>query len=120
MKIAFHGAARCVTGSKHIITLKNGKKILLDCGLFQGMGKETDSLNRYFGFDPASIDEGRPSWACSVLGASPVARLLAVFSLPDRRDKPFVTPKEYDSPHPCTTYADHKTCAGSGRGSWLQ
>ena len=56
MKIAFHGAARCVTGSKHIITLKNGKKILLDCGLFQGMGKETDSLNRHFGFDPASID----------------------------------------------------------------
>ena len=56
MKIAFHGAARCVTGSKHIITLKNGKKILLDCGMFQGMGKETDSLNRHFGFDPAGID----------------------------------------------------------------
>lgn len=56
MKIAFHGAARCVTGSKHIVTLKNGKKILLDCGLFQGMGKETDALNRHFGFDPTSID----------------------------------------------------------------
>ena len=56
MKIAFHGAARCVTGSKHVITLKNGKKILLDCGMFQGMGNETDSLNRHFGFDPAGID----------------------------------------------------------------
>ena len=30
MKIAFHGAARTVTGSKHLLTLKNGKKILLD------------------------------------------------------------------------------------------
>jgi metallo-beta-lactamase family protein len=56
MKIAFHGAARCVTGSKHLLTLKNGKKILLDCGMFQGMGKETDALNRKFGFDPMTID----------------------------------------------------------------
>jgi metallo-beta-lactamase family protein len=56
MKIAFHGAARCVTGSKHLVTLKNGKKLLLDCGMFQGMGKETDALNRKFGFDPMTID----------------------------------------------------------------
>lgn len=56
MKIAFHGAARTVTGSKHLLTLKNGKKILLDCGLFQGMGKETDVMNRDWGFDPASVD----------------------------------------------------------------
>lgn len=55
MKIAFHGAARTVTGSKHLITLKNGKKILLDCGMFQGMGHETDSLNRDFGFDPQEV-----------------------------------------------------------------
>jgi len=46
MKIAFHGAARTVTGSKHLVTLKSGKRILLDCGMFQGMGKETDALNR--------------------------------------------------------------------------
>lgn len=56
MKISFHGAARCVTGSKHLLTLTNGKKLLLDCGLFQGMGKETDALNRTFGFNPAEID----------------------------------------------------------------
>lgn len=56
MKIAFHGAARTVTGSKHLISLKNGKHILLDCGLFQGMGKDTDTLNSQFGFDPAIID----------------------------------------------------------------
>lgn len=55
MKISFHGAARTVTGSKHILHLKNGSKILLDCGLFQGMGKETDSLNRSFGFNPMDI-----------------------------------------------------------------
>ncbi len=56
MKIAFHGAARTVTGSKHLLTLTNGKKYLLDCGLYQGMGKETDDLNRDFGFNPAEID----------------------------------------------------------------
>lgn len=56
MKIAFHGAARTVTGSKHLLTLKNGKKILLDCGMFQGMGKETDHLNRDFGFEPSEVD----------------------------------------------------------------
>src|SRR5215510_13023759 len=56
MKIAFHGAARTVTGSKHLLTLKNGKKILLDCGMFQGLGKETDILNREFGFNPKEVD----------------------------------------------------------------
>ncbi len=56
MKIAFHGAARTVTGSKHLLTLSNGKKILLDCGMFQGMGKETDILNREFGFEPKDVD----------------------------------------------------------------
>lgn len=56
MKIAFHGAARTVTGSKHLLTLKNGKKILLDCGIFQGMGKDTDLLNRDFGFEPSEVD----------------------------------------------------------------
>ena len=56
MKISFHGAARMVTGSKHLLELSSGKKILLDCGLFQGMGKDTDHLNRNFGFQPDTID----------------------------------------------------------------
>lgn len=56
MKMAFHGAARTVTGSKHLLTLKDGRKILFDCGMFQGMGKETDMLNRTWGFDPAEVD----------------------------------------------------------------
>ena len=56
MKIAFHGAARNVTGSKHLVTLNNGVKILLDCGMFQGMGQETDEMNESFGFDAAAVD----------------------------------------------------------------
>jgi metallo-beta-lactamase family protein len=56
MKISFHGAARVVTGSKHLITLTNGKKLLLDCGMFQGMGKDTDAMNRHWGFDPSQVD----------------------------------------------------------------
>ncbi len=56
MKIAFHGAARTVTGSKHLITLKNNNQILLDCGLFQGMGHVTDKLNDYFGFDAKKVN----------------------------------------------------------------
>jgi len=56
MKIAFHGAAQTVTGSKHLLTLKNGKSYLLDCGLFQGMGKDTEAMNLDWGFDPAVVD----------------------------------------------------------------
>jgi len=55
MKLSFHGAAHCVTGSKHLIKLKNGQQLLLDCGLFQGMGKDTDDLNRDFGFEPSEV-----------------------------------------------------------------
>ncbi len=56
MKIQFLGAAGEVTGSKHLITTSSGKKILLDCGMFQGKGLETDGMNREPGFDPAAID----------------------------------------------------------------
>lgn len=56
MNISFHGAARTVTGSKHLINLANGKNILLDCGLFQGLGKDTATMNAGFGFDPQTID----------------------------------------------------------------
>ena len=56
MKIKFLGAAREVTGSKHLITTDSGKRILLDCGMFQGKGLETDSMNRDLMFDPSLID----------------------------------------------------------------
>ena len=55
MKLSFHGAARCVTGSKHLLSLSDGTNILLDCGMFQGMGLKTEELNETFGFDPATI-----------------------------------------------------------------
>ena len=54
MKLQFHGAAQQVTGSKHLIITENGTKVLLDCGLFQGI--DTHDLNRKFAFDPAEID----------------------------------------------------------------
>lgn len=56
MIIQFLGAAKEVTGSKHLITTDGGTRILLDCGMYQGKGEETDSLNRDLGFDPAQID----------------------------------------------------------------
>lgn len=56
MVISFYGGARAVTGSKHLLTLDNGKRILLDCGLFQGGGDKSDELNRTFGFDAESVD----------------------------------------------------------------
>ena len=56
MTITFHGAARTVTGSKHLINMQDGRQILLDCGFFQGRGADTDSMNRHFGFDPSKID----------------------------------------------------------------
>ena len=56
MKIKFLGAAREVTGSKYLITTDSGKRLLLDCGMFQGKGLETDSMNRDLGFEPETID----------------------------------------------------------------
>ncbi len=56
MKIAFHGAAHTVTGSKHLVTLNDSTKLLLDCGMFQGMGKETEKLNRNMGFNADEVD----------------------------------------------------------------
>ncbi|MBP9186453.1 MAG: MBL fold metallo-hydrolase [Bacteroidia bacterium] len=54
--IQFFGAARVVTGSKHLITTASGKKLLLDCGLFQGRLDNRDEMNRDFGFEPHEID----------------------------------------------------------------
>lgn len=56
MNITFHGAARNVTGSKHLIRLKNDTGILLDCGMFQGMGDQSEELNEHFGFNPKKVD----------------------------------------------------------------
>ncbi len=55
MKITFNGAARTVTGSRHLIEV-NGRKLLLDCGLFQGKRNKPFETNEEFDFDPATID----------------------------------------------------------------
>ncbi|MFA7361634.1 MAG: MBL fold metallo-hydrolase [Candidatus Kapaibacterium sp.] len=54
MKIKFCGAAGTVTGSQHLLEI-NGKKILLDCGMFQGKREESFQMNRKFLFDPAEV-----------------------------------------------------------------
>ena len=54
MKISFHGAARSVTGSRHLIQA-GGTRLLLDCGMFQGRRQESDARNRDLGFDPKSV-----------------------------------------------------------------
>ena len=56
MNITFHGAARTVTGSKHLIKLNDGTSILLDCGMFQGMGEQSEDWNEHFGFNPQKVD----------------------------------------------------------------
>jgi len=56
MTITFHGAARTVTGSKHLLELKDGTQVLLDCGMFQGMGEHTEDMNEHFGFNPQKVD----------------------------------------------------------------
>lgn len=55
MELTSYGAALEVTGSQHLLQV-NGKKILLDCGLFQGRRKESFDKNSLFSFDPAEID----------------------------------------------------------------
>ena len=55
MKISFHGANKDVTGSCHLIECA-GKKILIDCGLFQGGRDLSEENAEDFGFNPAEID----------------------------------------------------------------
>jgi metallo-beta-lactamase family protein len=54
MKLKFCGADRTVTGSQHLLEI-NGKKILLDCGLYQGKREEAYRINKKFLFDPREL-----------------------------------------------------------------
>lgn len=54
MKVEFYGAARTVTGSCHLLRIKD-KLVLLDCGLYQGKGS-SEKGNDYFPFKPEEVD----------------------------------------------------------------
>ena len=56
MEVKFCGAAGHVTGSAHLLTLDNGYKILLDCGLYQGGDSDMKDFNENWYFKPAEID----------------------------------------------------------------
>ncbi len=55
MRLSFHGAARNVTGSCFLVEC-SGKRILIDCGLYQGDSELKDTNAEPFGFDPKGID----------------------------------------------------------------
>jgi metallo-beta-lactamase family protein len=55
MKIHFHGAARTVTGTQHLLEI-NGKQILLDCGFYQGKRSESYKKNQNLPFDASKVD----------------------------------------------------------------
>jgi metallo-beta-lactamase family protein len=55
MKISFHGADQAVTGSCHLLECA-GKRILIDCGMYQGGRELAEENAEPFGFDPKHID----------------------------------------------------------------
>jgi metallo-beta-lactamase family protein len=55
MKLTFWGAAETVTGSMHLLEA-GGKRLLLDCGLYQGRRKDADHKNRNLPFAASSVD----------------------------------------------------------------
>jgi metallo-beta-lactamase family protein len=55
IRLAFHGAAETVTGSKYLLECE-GSRLLIDCGLFQGL-KELRLKNwQPLPFEPAAVD----------------------------------------------------------------
>lgn len=55
MKLSFHGADRSVTGSCHLVEC-SGRRVLIDCGLYQGSREIDEENDEPFGFDPRDID----------------------------------------------------------------
>lgn len=55
MKVHFFGATRTTTGSLYLLEV-NGRRLLLECGLFQGRRGESIERNRHFPFDPKGVD----------------------------------------------------------------
>ena len=55
LRIAFYGAAGTVTGSRFLVS-HEGRRLLVDCGVFQGLKELRERNWRPFPVDPASID----------------------------------------------------------------
>ena len=55
LSISFEGAARTVTGSRHLLRF-GAHSWLFDCGLYQGHREEADRVNRTFAFAPAEVE----------------------------------------------------------------
>ncbi|HEX5038639.1 MAG TPA: MBL fold metallo-hydrolase [Candidatus Limnocylindria bacterium] len=55
LSIQFLGAAGCVTGSQFLVTV-GGRRVLVDCGMFQGSPEETERNRMPFAFEPEAID----------------------------------------------------------------
>src|SRR5439155_27257732 len=54
MRLTFYGAAKTVTGSKYLLDTGD-KRILIDCGLFQGEAEDEEHFNS-LPFDPNEVD----------------------------------------------------------------
>jgi len=55
LRLSFHGADRDVTGSCHLVECA-GRRVLIDCGLYQGSRELAEENAGDFGFDAASVD----------------------------------------------------------------
>lgn len=55
MKLTFCGANRTTTGSRHLFEI-NGKRLLLECGMYQGHRAESIERNNELAFEAAGID----------------------------------------------------------------
>jgi len=56
MDVTFCGAAGTVTGSCHLLTLDDGRKVLFDCGLYQGYDLDMKNFNKTWTFCPSDVD----------------------------------------------------------------
>ena len=56
MKLTFCGAAQTVTGSCHLLSLDNNRKILFDCGLYQGREFDLKNFNESWKFNPTEVN----------------------------------------------------------------